>query len=219
VRTEVRVKVGELMTADPVTVAPDTPVFEARKLMLSKHIRHLLVVESGRLVGMVTDRDIAVRAVAAGKGPETAVGEVMSRQVLFCFDDQDLDHIARSMGEARVRRLPVVDRSSNLVGILSLGDISLRHKPAAAADAVTRLSRRGGPHSQSAARMDDDLIRGEPVPESRIDVDNEADLKRWSQRWKVSTEELRRAVERVGARAEDVRQHLIGGFSPPGPSS
>jgi CBS domain-containing protein len=72
----------------------------------------------------------------------------MSRQVLFCFDDQDLDHIARSMGEARVRRLPVIDRDSNLVGILSVSDLALRHAPAAAADAVARLSRRGGPHSQ-----------------------------------------------------------------------
>jgi CBS domain-containing protein len=212
-------RVSEAMTRPVRICHSGQSIGDCARIMREIDCGALPVAARNRLVGMVTDRDIAVRAVAAGKGPETAVGEVMSRQVLFCFDDQDLDHIARSMGEARVRRLPVVDRSSNLVGILSLGDISLRHKPAAAADAVTRLSRRGGPHSQSAARMDDDLIRGEPVPESRIDVDNEADLKRWSQRWKVSTEELRRAVERVGARAEDVRQHLIGGFSPPGPSS
>jgi CBS domain-containing protein len=112
----------------------------------------LPVAERDRLVGMITDRDIAVRAVAAGKGPDTAVGEVMSRQVLFCFDDQDLDHIARSMGEARVRRLPVVDRQSRLVGILSLSDVALKHAPAAAGEALSKLSRRGGPHSQTRVR-------------------------------------------------------------------
>jgi CBS domain-containing protein len=113
----------------------------------------LPVAERDRLVGMITDRDIAVRAVAAGKGPETPVREVMSRQVLFCFDDQDLDHIAKSMGEARVRRLPVIDReSSHLVGILSLADIAVKHVPQAAGAALARLSKHGGPHSQAKVR-------------------------------------------------------------------
>jgi hypothetical protein len=67
--------------------------------------------------------------------------------------------------------------------------------------------------------MNDDLLRGELAPESWIDADSDADLTRWSKRWKVSKEELRRTIQRVGSRAEDVRQHLIGGFSPPGPSS
>jgi CBS domain-containing protein len=112
----------------------------------------LPVAERDRLVGMITDRDIAIRAVAAGKGPDTAVGDVMSRQLLYCFDDQDLDHIAKSMGEARVRRLPVIDReSSQLVGILSLADIAVKHVPQAAGDALARLSKHGGPHSQTKA--------------------------------------------------------------------
>lgn len=112
----------------------------------------LPVAEHDHLVGMITDRDIAIRAVAAGKGPDTAVRDVMSRQLLYCFDDQDLDHVAKSMGEARVRRLPVVDReSSELVGILSLADIAVKHVPQAAGDALARLSKHGGPHSQSKA--------------------------------------------------------------------
>jgi CBS domain-containing protein len=141
-------RVSEVMTRRVRVCRSGQSIGDCARIMQQADCGALPVAERNRLVGMVTDRDIAVRAVAAGKGPETAVGEVMSRQVLFCFDDQDLDHVARSMGEARVRRLPVVDRASNLVGILSLSDISRRRKPAAA-DAVTRLSRRGGAHSQA----------------------------------------------------------------------
>jgi Mg/Co/Ni transporter MgtE len=92
-----------------------------------------------------------VRAVAAGKGPDTPVRDVLSREVLFCFDDQDLEHVAKSMGLARVRRVPVLARDHRLVGILSLEDVALR-SPEAAASAVAELSKRGGPHSQSARR-------------------------------------------------------------------
>jgi CBS-domain-containing membrane protein len=101
---------------------------------------------------MLTDRDIALRGVAAGKGPETPAREVMSRQVLYCFDDQDLDHIAQSMGEARVRRLPIVDRQHRLVGIISLYDVALKHTPETAARTVWAVSKRGGPHCQATSR-------------------------------------------------------------------
>ena len=145
-------RVSEAMTRTVRVCNSAQSIADCARMMREIDSGALPVAERNRLVGMITDRDIAVRAVAAGKDPDTAVGEVMSRQVLFCFDDQDLDHVARSMGEARVRRLPVVDRQSNLVGILSLADVALRHAAAAAGDALARLSRHGGPHSQTKVR-------------------------------------------------------------------
>jgi acetoin utilization protein AcuB len=132
VRTEVRVKVGELMTADPVTVAPDTPVFEARKLMLSKHIRHLLVVESGRLVGMVTDRDIrlslpsqatslSMRAVNYLLARLTVVA-TMNTAVIVVSPDWDATPAARLMLQHRIGALPVTE-GGTLVGIVTETDL------------------------------------------------------------------------------------------------
>jgi CBS domain-containing protein len=142
-------RVSEAMTRAVRVCNPGQSIRECARMMAEIDAGVLPVGEHDRLVGMITDRDIAIRAVAAGKGPDTAVREVMSKQLLFCFDDQDLDHVARSMGEARVRRLPVVERESkNLVGILSLSDVALKHAPGAAADAIARLSKHGGPHSQ-----------------------------------------------------------------------
>jgi CBS domain-containing protein len=144
-------RVSEVMTRQVRVCDPRQSISVCARMMAEIDAGVLPVAERDRLVGMITDRDIAIRAVAAGKGPDTAVGEVMSRQLLYCFDDQDLDHIAKSMGEARVRRLPVIDRESSLVGILSLADIAVKHVPRAAGDALARLSKHGGPHSQTSA--------------------------------------------------------------------
>lgn len=84
----------------------------------------LPVGENDRLVGMITDRDIAVRAVAAGKPPDTPIRDVMSSDVCYCFDDQEISDVAANMADIKVRRLPVVNRDKRLVGILSLGDIA-----------------------------------------------------------------------------------------------
>ncbi len=73
---------------------------------------------------MITDRDIAIRAVAEGKAPTTKVRDIMSEEVLYCFDDQDLDEVAQNMSEMKIRRLPVVNRDKRLVGIISLGDLA-----------------------------------------------------------------------------------------------
>jgi CBS domain-containing protein len=108
------------------------------------------VAENNLLVGMVTDRDIAIRAIAAGKGPDTPVRDVLSREVLYCFEDQDLEHVAKSMGIARVRRVPVLTRDNRVAGILSLRDVALR-RPELAGAAVADVSKHGGPHSQTAA--------------------------------------------------------------------
>jgi CBS domain-containing protein len=97
---------------------------------------------------MITDRDIAVRAVAENLAPSTKVGEVMSRDVKFCYNDEDADHVARNMGDQRVRRLPVVNRDKRLVGILALSDLAVQGGARPAAHALQGISQPGGRHSQ-----------------------------------------------------------------------
>jgi CBS domain-containing protein len=111
----------------------------------------LPVGENDRLVGMITDRDIAIKAVAENKGPSTIVREVMTKDVKFCFDDEDVKHVAQNMGEQQVRRLPVVDREKRLVGILALGDLATQGGAQPAAQALERISQLGGKHSQRPA--------------------------------------------------------------------
>src|SRR3546814_7116978 len=84
----------------------------------------LPVADNDRLIGIVTDRDIAIRGVAAGRRPEASIREVMSDEVKYCFDDQDVDDVLENMGDIQVRRLPVVDRDKRLVGIVSITDLA-----------------------------------------------------------------------------------------------
>jgi CBS domain-containing protein len=107
----------------------------------------LPVGENDRLVGMISDRDIIVRAVAAGQGPETAIGKIMSKEVMYCFLDDDVGGAAENMAELKVRRLPVLDHDKRLVGILSLGDVAL-NDGGCAGEALTGISEPGGLHSQ-----------------------------------------------------------------------
>ncbi|HYL89168.1 MAG TPA: CBS domain-containing protein, partial [Burkholderiales bacterium] len=96
------------------------------------------------------DRDIAIRAVAQGKGPDTPVREVMSTErVLYCYDDEELEHVARNMSQQQVRRLPVVNREKRLVGIVSLGNLA-QSEARSASKAVKGVTKPGGQHSQSA---------------------------------------------------------------------
>lgn len=143
-------KVSKFMTRDVELVTPTQTIRDAAQRMANLDAGALPVQENDRLVGMITDRDIAVRAVAQGKSPDTPVGDVMSREVLYCFDDQEVKDIARNMGEVKVRRLPVVNRDKRLVGIISLGDLALNEEPALTASAVTNISKHGGRHSQTA---------------------------------------------------------------------
>ena len=143
-------KVSDLMSPKVELANPDDSIQKAAMRMAEIDAGVLPVGDNDRLVGMLTDRDIAIRAVAQGKGPDTPVRDVMStEQVLYCYDDEDLDHVASNMGEQRVRRLPVVNREKRLVGIVSLGDVATNEKKAAT-KAVSGVSREGGPHSQSA---------------------------------------------------------------------
>jgi len=101
----------------------------------------LPVTENDRLVGIITDRDIAIRGIAEGLGPSAKVREVMTPEVKYCFSDQEIDEIAENMADIQVRRLPVVDRDKRLVGILSLGDIATSDEIDQAAEALSGISR------------------------------------------------------------------------------
>jgi CBS domain-containing protein len=109
----------------------------------------LPVGENDRLVGMITDRDIAVRAVAKNMPPDTPVRDVMSTEVLYCFDDEDIEKVADNMGAQQVRRLPVVNRDKRLVGIISLGDVASGADDSTVGHAVADISKPGGKHDQA----------------------------------------------------------------------
>ena len=143
-------KVSEAMTRDVRIASPEETICDAAKAMAALDAGSLPVGDNDRLIGMITDRDIAVRAVAEHKGPDTPIREVMTQEVKYCFEDEDLDHVAANMGDLRVRRLPVMSRDKRLVGIVSLGDIAMAEGRDAAGEAVTGISRPGGPHSQTA---------------------------------------------------------------------
>ena len=122
-------RVSEAMTRDVRVANPGQSIRDAAKMMAEIDAGAVPVGENDRLVGMITDRDIAIRAVAHGKGPDTPVREVMSSEVKYCFEDEDLEHVAKNMGDIQVRRLPVVNRDKRLVGIVSLGDLSRAAAP------------------------------------------------------------------------------------------
>lgn len=140
-------KVREAMSRDVCIADPTETIEEVAKMMVTEDVGSLLVGEGDRLVGMVTDRDIVVRAIATGRGPGTKVRDVMSGNVKYCFDDEELEDISRNMGNIQVRRLPVLNRDKRLVGVLSLGDLAV-NAPQAAGRALGGVSRPAGAHNQ-----------------------------------------------------------------------
>jgi CBS domain-containing protein len=143
------VKVSEVMTRQVEIASPDDTLRKAAGRMAELDTGVLPVGEGDRLVGMLTDRDIAVRAVAQGKGPDAKVRDAMTPDVKYCFEDEDLDAVVRSMGEQKVRRLPVMGRDKRLVGIVSLGDVAVYADSKQTDAAVSAVSEPGGPHSQT----------------------------------------------------------------------
>jgi CBS-domain-containing membrane protein len=118
-------KISEIMTRDPELIDPNASIRDAAKRMKNEDIGALPVGENDRLIGMVTDRDIAMRGVAEGCSPETTtVRDVMSEKVYYCFDDDDVDDAASCMSDNQVRRLPILNRDKRLVGIVALADIA-----------------------------------------------------------------------------------------------
>lgn len=124
-------KISDIMTRDVHLVSPDQTIREAAQLMEQQDIGSLPVSDNERLVGMLTDRDIVVRAVCRGLGVDTPVAEVMTSDIKYCYDDQDIDEVSRNMAELEIRRLPVVDREKRLVGIVSLANVAHSEEDAA----------------------------------------------------------------------------------------
>ena len=143
-------QVREAMSDDVQIASPNQTIREAATLMAKIDAGILPVGDNDRLVGMISDRDIAVRAIALGKGPDTPVREVMSGDVKYCFEEDDVDDVAQNMADIKVRRLPVLNKSKRLVGIVSLGDLALTDGPDNAGEALCSISKPGSAHSQSA---------------------------------------------------------------------
>jgi CBS domain-containing protein len=134
-------KLNEIMTKLVETVAPDTPIQEAANRMRSLDVGVLPVFKGDRLVGMLTDRDLTVRAIAEGKDPKTTtVQEAMTADVAYCFEDQDVEEAGRIMKENQIRRLPVLNRDKLLVGIVSLGDLATRADEKRAGETLEKVS-------------------------------------------------------------------------------
>ena len=142
-------KVREAMTGNVCLVDPNRSICEAAQMMADQDIGALPVGENDRLVGMVTDRDIAVRAVAQKMGPNTKIRDVMSQEVLYCFDDEELEDALHNMGNSKVRRLPVLNRDKRLVGIISISDLAQREDAKQMGQAIADISTPGGAHSQA----------------------------------------------------------------------
>jgi len=117
-------KVAQIMNTDVFLTAPNRSIREAAEIMQRMDVGSLPVGDGDRLIGMVTDRDIAIRAVARGLATETPVRDVMTQEIRYCFDDQEVDDVARNMADLQVRRLPVINRDKRLVGFVSLADFA-----------------------------------------------------------------------------------------------
>ena len=144
--------VSDYMTRDVTVVSPNDTLQQAAKIMGQLDCGVLPVGENDRLVGMITDRDIAIRAVGEGKDPvQTRVRDVMTHEVRYVFDDDLVSDATDLMAELQLRRLPVISREKRLVGILSLGDIAREDEPGQAGEALQGISRPGGPHTQTHA--------------------------------------------------------------------
>ena len=135
--------ISEVMTRDVQVGSPDDVLQKAAQLMEQNDFGMLPIGENNRLVGMLSDRDITIRAVARGLAPDQCkVREVMSQDVRYVYEDESVEDVARNMSELQVRRLPVVNRDKRLVGIVSLGDLAISD-PEPASDALTSISQPG----------------------------------------------------------------------------
>ena len=147
-------KIAECMTRDVQTVKADQPIQEAAQFMLRADAGSMPVCDGERIIGMVTDRDIAVRAVAQGRGPDTPVRDAMTEEVHCCYEDEEIEEVAMKMSDAQVRRFPVLSRDGDrLVGIVSLGDLSRSDEGEAASMALGGITDPGGRHDQSTETM------------------------------------------------------------------
>ena len=141
-------KISEVMTTEVETINAEQTAREAASFMLRADAGSIPVCEGDRVIGMITDRDIAVRGVAEGRGPDTPVSELMSDGIVCAREDEDIDTVAQRMSEEQVRRMPVLDAEERLVGIVSLGDLARETDGQTAEQALEGVSAPGGQHQQ-----------------------------------------------------------------------
>ncbi len=140
-------KINQCMTPDVRVVSPEDTIERAAQIMGAIDAGVLPVSDGDRLVGMITDRDIAVRGVAEGCGPEAKVRDIMSQEVKYCYADEDTDEVLDNMAQIQVRRLPVVNEDKRLVGIVSISDLA-RTQDREAGEALRGIARPSSLHSQ-----------------------------------------------------------------------
>ena len=141
-------KVSEVMTTEVETIKAEQTAREAASFMLRADAGSIPVCEGDKVIGMITDRDIAVRGVAEGRGPDTPVSELMSDGIICAHEDDDVQAVAQRMSQEQVRRVPVVDSEERLVGIVSLGDLARETAGESAHQALEGVSAAGGQHQQ-----------------------------------------------------------------------
>jgi len=133
-------KISEVMTKDVLTAKPSQTIQEAASMMAKIDSGAIMVEEQERLVGMITDRDIAIRAVAEGLAGKTPISKIMSGGIRYCFEDEDIEHVAKNMADVQLRRLPVLNRDKRLVGVVSLGNIASTRSQSAAATVLSGVA-------------------------------------------------------------------------------
>jgi CBS domain-containing protein len=125
-------QVREIMTSNVECIVPTTTIVDAAKKMKSLDVGFLPICDNDRLAGTLTDRDIVLRGVAAGKNFSTDVKSIMTNEVFYCYDDEDVETCAENMKKQEVKRMLVLNRKKRLVGVVSIGDLSKAHETAAA---------------------------------------------------------------------------------------
>ena len=132
--------IRDAMTSNPTTVQPTTTAQETARMMKSEDVGSVPIVEGDRLVGVVTDRDLAIRVLAEGKGAETPVSDIASKDVVTIDPQQSLEEAARLMAEHQVRRLPVCEEDGKLVGILAQADVAQSGHDTLTGETVEKIS-------------------------------------------------------------------------------
>jgi CBS domain-containing protein len=156
-------KLGEIMTPDVQVVSPDASIIDAAEKMRSLDVGVLPVTEGKRLIGIITDRDITIRAVAEGRDPKgTRVRDCMTSGAVSCFEDQDSEEAVILMEQQQVRRIPVLNRDRQLVGVVALADIATKLGKEMAGSATVAISSSGAPVSGTGTSSGDEPSRSEP---------------------------------------------------------
>jgi CBS domain-containing protein len=135
-------KLKDVMSRDVLVISPDDTIREAAQQMRKGNFGMMPVGENDRMIGAISDRDIAIRAVGEGKDPGTKVRDVMSEGIIWAYEDDSVDDAAKLMSEHQIRRLPIVNADKRLVGIVALGDFAVESADIeAAGEALSEISK------------------------------------------------------------------------------